>query len=299
MDHHIITIDASTPQLSKLRRGLPVRIKKGKGFNLLVHPETYRLVSRAFARDKGAEVALSPEEIEANRGFSPEQHAALRETQPEMAGKGIFGKKFDRALKKAGIKKLAYKVGDVLKPHAKNLITAGMTAGATALGAMQPELIPIIAPATAGLTKIAHDYLDKPHTGLKSTAVRSIAEEAAKGVANQKLNQALGTNYDYMSRAGLDNAISDQISSQLSADAIASRFGGFPAPQTVVGHGLHRRMHRPTGGAVGLHGSLLHHKPPALKSQPMSANFQMQHFLPPSYQGFNAGAGLYAGKGLY
>jgi hypothetical protein len=31
---------------------------------------------------------------------------------------------------------------------------------------------------------------------------------------------------------------------------------------------------------------------PALESQPLGANFQFQHFLPPAYQKFN-GAGLY------
>ena len=60
MDHHIITIDASPSQLGKLRRGHPVRIRRGKGFNLVVHPTTYKLASRAFAKDKGFQIALSP-----------------------------------------------------------------------------------------------------------------------------------------------------------------------------------------------------------------------------------------------
>ena len=65
--HRILTIDASPKQLSKLRNGHAVRIKKGTGFNLIVHPETYNLVSRAFAKSKGMEIALSPEELEMNR----------------------------------------------------------------------------------------------------------------------------------------------------------------------------------------------------------------------------------------
>ena len=92
---HLISFDASSRQLGKLKKGLPVRIKKGTGFNVIVHPETYHLVSRAFAKNKGIEIALSPEELEANRSLSPEQHAELRKSQPELAGEGIFGKKFD------------------------------------------------------------------------------------------------------------------------------------------------------------------------------------------------------------
>jgi hypothetical protein len=63
-------------------------------------------------------------------------------------------------------------------------------------------------------------------------------------------------------------------------------------------------------GTTGLNGGLIHtYVPPALISQPFSANFQMQHFLPPQYQHYEQGghddsedhglgSGLYAGRGL-
>ena len=76
--HHVLRIDASPAQLSKLRNGHAVRIKKGTGFNLIVHPETYHLASRAFAKNKGVEVALSPAEIEANR--NPDIYAPDRKS---------------------------------------------------------------------------------------------------------------------------------------------------------------------------------------------------------------------------
>ena len=53
---HILPIDASPMQLRKLRNGHNVRIKKGTGFNLIVHPENYHLASKAFAKNKGIEV---------------------------------------------------------------------------------------------------------------------------------------------------------------------------------------------------------------------------------------------------
>ena len=312
MDHHIITIDASPAQLGKLRRGLPVRIKKGKGFNVIVHPTTYRLASRAFAKDKGLEISLSPEEIELNRSLSPEQHQALREAQPEMAGQGIFGKKFDKMLKKAGIKKEAYKIGDIVKPHLQKAIHAGAAAGTAALGTVAPELVPFVAPLASKVASTASDYLDRPSyyqkSGIKSLhPISTLAQEQGKALANQKLNQHLGTNYDYMSRAGLESAFSDQLQKNLSDEAIKARFGQNPASDSaqmssVRGSGLmHMKMHhemRSHGGTIGLNGGLLYPAPPALKSQPLSANYQMQHFLPPSYQGYNSGAGLYRGRGL-
>ena len=63
---HKISIDASPSQLRKLRKGLPVRVKKGTGFNIIVQPHTYNRVSRAFAKNKGLELALSQEELKNN-----------------------------------------------------------------------------------------------------------------------------------------------------------------------------------------------------------------------------------------
>lgn len=305
---HIISIDASPKQLSKLRNGHSVRIKKGMGFNVVVHPETYHLVSRAFAKNKGVEIALSPEEIQANRSLSPEQHVALKETQPEMAGQGIFGKKFDRFLKKAGIKDVAYKVGDALKPLAKAGITAGLTAGATALGGIQPELIPFLPAGVAGVSGMAYDYLDNPSkyqrgfSGIKGTPVRSLAEQAIKAGVNSKLNEHLGTNYDYMSRAGLESAALATINAKLNDEAIKARQSISPIEhEAIYGYGLIGKhgMRRMEGGSIGRGGGMVAHIPPALVSQPLGANFQMSHFLPPQYQRFNSGRGLYAGGGLY
>lgn len=306
--HHVLTIDASPGQLRKLRAGRPVRIKKGTGFNLIVHPGTYNVVSRAFAKNAGSQITLSPEEIELNRQTSPEQHQLLKESQDgEFAGQGIFGHKFDRMLKKAGIKKAAYAIGEHFKTPLKAALTAGIATGATALGTAQPELLPLIAPGAVGLTTLATDYIDNPNkylgkSGIKGTPVRSLAEKAIKTAANERLNKEFGTNYDYLSRAGLDNALANEMGSKMSESSYLGRFGQQPAPYSmnagIEGHGIHNHERKVHGGTIGLHGSIVH-RAPALKSQPMSANFQFQHFLPPAYQGYNSGAGLYAGKGLY
>ena len=80
---HLISFDASPKQLSKIRNGHSVRIKKGSGFNLVVHPGNYHLVSRAFTKNKGVQLKLSPEEIETNENLSPEEHEELGETMDE------------------------------------------------------------------------------------------------------------------------------------------------------------------------------------------------------------------------
>ena len=58
------------------------------------------------------------------------------------------------------------------------------------------------------------------------------------------------------------------------------------------GRGLHRKREK---GSIGRGSSMVAsqaHLPPALVSQPFSANFQFQHTLPPAYARFSKGGGL-------
>ena len=50
---HVISINGSNAQKSKLRNGHKVRVKHGAGFNVIVSPNTYHIVSRAFLKNKG------------------------------------------------------------------------------------------------------------------------------------------------------------------------------------------------------------------------------------------------------
>ena len=121
---HLISFDASPRQVSKLRNGHKVRIKRGSGFNLVVSPSTYHLVSRAFKKNKGVELSLSPEELNENEALSPEQHDAMAETvdeslfthKPFAEGGSIFGK-----VKKAFHSKTAKKIGRELRPLSRAL----------------------------------------------------------------------------------------------------------------------------------------------------------------------------------
>jgi len=298
---HIVTIGASPTQLSKLRNGHNVRIKKGTGFNLIVHPNNYHLISRAFAKNKGIEVKLSPEEIDANRSVSPEQHTALQETQPEMAGEGIFGKKFDKLLKKGGVKKIAYQVGDVAKPLVKKAINEGLTMGSEALAAYAPELAPVLPIATSKLSGLANDYLDHPGkyqgSGLRRRSTGSLAGSIARARAMEARNRDLGTNYDYMGRSGIHELDASQASADTSSSSIGARRGLIPQ-EGLMGRGLGGQLGRREHGSIGRNAGMIHFLPPALISQPLSANFQMSHFLPVQFQKYNDGPGMVIGAGI-
>ena len=299
--HQILTIDASPKQLSKLRNGHAVRIKRGTGFNLVVNPSTYNLVSKAFSKDKGYQVQLSPEEIEMNRSMSPESHMAYKKANPDIAGQGIFGHTVDKYLAKHGLKKLAYKFGDEIKPLAKAGILAGLSSGATALGVANPALIPYLAMGTAGLTNVAYDYIDNPNkyhgkSGLKQASrARTLAGQVAQSKINEKINEELGTNYDYMGRAGLEQAAASAASARLgeNSSAYTPYFGGGLGVGLGAGLGVGIGRYRTADRIMGrgnMQGN--YHLMPAMQSQPAGENFQFQYFFPPAYQHIG-GQGLY------
>ena len=216
---HKIQIEASPHQLRKLRKGHAVRVKKGEGFELLVHPNTYNLVSRSFNKNKGAQLKLSPEELEANNvTVAPEVN---KPTTSTVSGQGLKGKVSNRLAK---------------------------------MGLMD------------------------------------------------ELNHHLGSNYGYLARAGMDNAINGMKSAALSKHGIDARYNLAPKQMVNDLMGPHSRMigGRIEKSSVGLKGGMMHaYTTPALVSQPFSANFQFQHFLPPQYQHFNSGGHDITGNGLY
>jgi len=250
---HTLPIDVNRRQLNKLMKGHRVRIKKGTGFNLIVHPERYSIVSRAFAKNKGSEVQLTPEEIQANQY-----------DDDEVEGRGIRGRGA---------------VGDMLKQTAAN---------ATA------NLI------NAGSDRAANEMTTQG-TGFKRGG--SLKTTMAQAQLANDLNQHLGSNYGYLSRAGLDNAINGNknaamikmgIDARHALSPVASALRQLGPPSRLVGGTL---VEKSTLGAKGT--MLAMYTPPALVSQPFSANFQMQHFLPPQYQQFNSGGSNISGHGLY
>ena len=136
----LVKLQLSPGQLSKIRNGKKIRIKPaivGSGYNLIIDPSTYDKIHKSVTKNKGIDLQLSPEELEMNKN-------PTEEIAQEIEGQGIFGKKFDKALKKIGIKKKAYKAGDTLKPLAK-------AATKKAIGSVVAAAVTPVAGPTAGL----------------------------------------------------------------------------------------------------------------------------------------------------
>ena len=322
MTHPIVYIKASKKQLSKLRNGHKVRISpamEGEGFNLIIHPDRYNVISKTFNKGKGMEIQLSPEEIMVNQQYAP-----------HLEGTGIFGSKFDRFVERTIGKKAKdtiYKGADMLKAPIKQGIDKiaqyAPELGASALSGLaiasgQPELVPFAGALGHKLgslagnkgSTIAKDYLDHPSNYQKGFTSNvggtrnPIAPSTLAGQVNQNelfnnLNEHLGTNFGALSKANMLNALAHMDRSKMTAGQIALEHQ--LGDETAFGTGLYAggslRRHRREVASIGTNSSFVgtqSHLPPALMSQPFSANFQFQHTLPPAYQKFSKGGGLYA-----
>lgn len=246
---HQLEIDASPSQIKKLIKGHRVRVKKGKGLCLVVHPNTYNIASRSFNKGKGTQLQLSQEEIRANSAPAPDEDVQEDDYDMETSGAGIYD--------------------DIRK---------------------------------------AVDIGRKVHSGYNKyknyTPNQGLNEAFSHLKLSDRLNKELGSNYGYLQRAGLDNAIQGAKSAAMSKMGIDARMMDAPIHRLMSGNGLHEPQSRMGGGqlergSIGRNGGMISmYTPPALVSQPFSANFQFQHFLPPQYQHFNSGGGS-SGTGLY
>ena len=185
-----LEVAISPHQTSRLRNGHPVRVKpamKGSGVILMVAPSTYNSATRSLAKQKGVQIRLTAEEIQANR-----------EGAGEMEGKGIFkdvGRVIVKGAKKAApiVKKAAIagakQVGREVAKKLPTLATAGLTATALALG--QPELVPLAGIAGEKLGKFAGKELtkviDKPS---KYSSFKKARDEIGKSALQEAKAEA-------------------------------------------------------------------------------------------------------------
>jgi hypothetical protein len=322
---HIVHIKASKKQLSKLRNGHKVRISpamEGQGFNLIIDPGRFNTVSKTFNKGKGTTIQLTPAEITANQEQAPNMQGSgiFGRKFDDFVRDTIGSKAKDVIYNAADTLKPAIKQGiDRLAERAPEATAAALATLATASG--NPELAPMAATFGHRLGKhiasksdIAKDYFDNPEKYQKSVkrAVSSnaggprnrIAPATLQGQAKQNeffnaINKELGTHYGNLAKATMDNAVAHMERSGVETDRVKQNVLPFFEQQgqglylsNSGGRGLHRKKERSSIGRGSSMVASQAHLPPALVSQPFSANFQFQHTLPPAYARFSKGGGL-------
>lgn len=298
---HLISIDASPRQVSKLRNGHPVRVKHGKGVFVVVHPNNYNLVSRAFRKGKGSQLQLSSEEVEANKGVSPEMHQEMVNNSEE----GVFD---EDAIEGQGLYAGAVRGG--------SLKSFGRTLSKTYKSVSKHPIVKDIAKVVRPIIEdMAHQEINKAHGKLSSEygddkLTSSLIDAGAK-MAHKK---ASGKGFNDLRRQSLGNysagVIGDSISKTMKAVRSSSmpiksyyNADGQPPSRGNGLSGFHQRKHSMVHdmNLMRGRGSMIQQDfmlPPAMVSQPYGANFHMQYFLPPQYKRYNDG-GIMEGTGMY
>ena len=295
MSYRKIRAKVSKPQMAKLKKGAMVRIKRameGEGVCLIVNPENYSRITKSFSRDKGSQISMSPDELDINANVDDD----------EIEGEGLFkkvrkaaktvkrvAKKVDRVVPK----EIKYAIGRELKSLGKEALPYALDAGAVALSSVAPEFSPLIAGGEQVLKHHLKEAMDDPsrysRKNIKKTIANSIMEE---GLANARGHMATK-----MDGSGFGSGLYAGGSGLYAGRAPRGR-GVAMGGMGLSGNPLHHRAMRGTGSKsiVGTNGGLLggggQMLPPALQSQPFSANFQFANMMPPAYQKFSRGAGL-------
>ena len=267
-----IGISASLKQLSKLRNGHKVRLTSGVGC-LMIDPSRYDTMSRTFMKGKGMSVQLSPDEIAANRGV--------------MAGEGIFGPGFDRFLKKIGIKKQVYALGDKIKGPVKKAINALVDKAPAALGSAgaalatavgQPQLAPLAIKAGMEIGKKARNYTKKHLTGKKGY----LDDPESYQKNPSKLGDFRGVGF--VKGLGMSGCGMDRSAVTMANLAAREEQGGY-------GSGLYAGASRGRGmSIVGGRASMMGMGHPAMESQAMGELYHQRYQIAPQML---KGAGLY------
>lgn len=290
----------SSAVLARMKKGQPVRIREGSDMKLMVSMPTLKKMSRAFAKGKTITHKLSQAELEANA---------------QMKGRGIFSDRYDKFLGKVkdatGIdaKKYSNKAFEYINPALKTGVSSLLTAGATALGTAQPELIPYLPGGVVAGSYLANDVIDNPRSYGLGLYASGRGMYDSEGTFHPSPNQINRFNYNKMKQKGeglyaqrnmkgrgtklLDQKFTGNDVVKFFRDDIpnAIQGKGRKIPQTAGG-GQRRRNNPPVEiGGLGRGGTLVSPfaQHPALQSQPYSVNFQWATTLPEKYSTFHNG----------
>ena len=239
---------------------------------------------------KGGDLSIyvQPHKIDKmSRSFLKGKGIHLEMSPEEIAHNSSAGDLFKKAKKFAvnSAKKLGRKAIKAVGPEVAG--TFGSVLGAVAPAMLgNPELSPFAAMAGKQLGEAGANYLGK-------TALSSLRTHKQ----NRNQPRSRGNGNDPLQLAGIANKEADAEAAYFRSLQVRQMDDQAPAPLA--------RRHEVS--SIGVGGSLLS-LPPALRSQPYSANFQFRYTLPPAFQnisknahGGSLGSSLYSGRsaGLY
>jgi len=230
--------DLSKKQISRLRNGHSVRVKRGKGHTVeQTCPKKAKKMSACFAKNKGMNLSLSKEEI-------------------EMNGKGFLGINWKKAGKdiSKGLRSAKRAVVDVArKPEVANLLKKGLNTAAdigidalaTSASVYAPELAPLIYAGKGELKKSVKKSVDKGLSrqprGRPKKSVKELIKEGVVDAGSAVKGTVMKGLMDYTLRQ-LEDAVIQKARSMMYAGS---------NPDEIEGNGLRLDPSRGRGLMLG------------------------------------------------
>jgi len=257
----------SASAMRKMAKGGTIRIKMGE-HPIHLHGHRIRKIMNAFKKNKGINLAMSPEEVEHNKGagFFDDLKRGFKHVEQG------FNEHVKPVIKKAA-------------PHVIGI--AQEMAGPAAAAATSYMGAPTLAPVASYAAKqAARQGANEANKAIEGWGFQDDMEEMIRKPMNAPRSRNIGHDiFSPLARATKQHAMAAMEKGKDEALMAKARMTGKSV--SYVGQG---------GNLMGLDN-------PATVSQPYGENFQFIHTMPPAYSQIKKnGGGLYAGRkgcGLY
>ena len=180
------------------------------------------------------------------------------------------------------------------------------------------SVLPTIAPSTEGEASVpsssdAAAAADAPPSMMTGGMIgnmgprNTLAPSTLHGAIQQnhlfdEMNKQFGRTYGINQRAHIGNVLASMSQGHVDKELVDAKHSGqFFGKGLYVGNPRNQQIMRyrsvrpPSmeGGTLGINSGFIHADPQALRSQPLSANFQFGSTLPVAYQQYSRGSGLF------
>jgi len=249
MEHSVLEISASPKQISKLRNGHKVRVKpamKGKGVCVAVDPLKYSIVSRTFAKGKGSELQLSPQELQMNK-----------------MGKGICGGDiFD---------KIADKVADKAIDTGFKLLEKKLSGKGVKGGSLTEKLVDRVADRAIdkGISVLENRVSTRYGIGMKGKQMKGNGADLTDKIIEKVSDKAIDAGFKLLEKKLSGKGMRFEKGSKEAKEYMASirrKKGGMKGEGDFFGN-------------IGKAFTASWQKPPATKAEQDMANFVNQNMI--------------------
>lgn len=269
----------SASAMRKLAKGGTIRVKMGE-HPIHLHGHRIRKIMNAFKKNKGINLAMSPEEIEHNHGAGFFDDLKRGFTKHIIEPTKKVAKQVETGFNEH-VKPVIKQVAPHVIGVAQEMAGPAAAAAVSALGS--PELAPV---AAYGAKMAAQEGGKHANKAIEGWGIGDYIPDSMEEMIRKPMNAPRSRNIGHDIFSPLARATKQHAMAAMEK----GKDEALMAKARITGRSV---------GYVGAGGNLMGLDNPATVSQPYGENFQFIHTMPPAYSQIKKqGGGLYGGAGL-